>query len=121
MAKSLVGQPPSELTAGPPRLSFPRISLRPNLSQLPPQRLDLGVKFAGIHRQLDALVLDLGQLKPQLGVLGRRGEEEGIDGDGWPPWRHRSPDATRRLRNRVEAAGWLARSLDRASCCRESA
>lgn len=48
-----------------------RIPLRPDLSQLPPQRLDLSVQLAGIHCQLDALVLDLCELSAQLGILGR--------------------------------------------------
>ncbi|MCJ2131515.1 hypothetical protein [Methylobacterium sp. E-045] len=40
-------------------------------SEISLQRLDLGVKLASIHGQLDALVLDLREMGAQLGVLGR--------------------------------------------------
>lgn len=48
---------------------------RPNLRQLPPQQLDLRVEFAGVYRQLDALLLRFGKLGSQLGVLRHQLQE----------------------------------------------
>lgn len=47
-----------------------------HFGQVPPQRLDLGMKLASIYRQLDALVLDFCELGAQLGILGSQDEQE---------------------------------------------
>jgi len=51
------------------------------LCKFPPQRLDLGVKLAGIHRQFDALLLGIGKLGPQLGVLRHQLQEHRLGDD----------------------------------------
>ncbi|WP_156629552.1 hypothetical protein [Methylobacterium sp. Leaf85] len=43
------------------------------------------MQLAGIHSQLDALVLDLREMGAQLGVLGRQSEQKQSVGNGWPP------------------------------------
>jgi hypothetical protein len=43
------------------------------------------MELAGIHGQLDALVLDLRELDTQLGILSRQGEQKQGVGNGWPP------------------------------------
>ncbi|MHC2016250.1 hypothetical protein [Methylobacterium sp. CM6247] len=57
----------------------------PDLRQLPPQRFHLGMELAGIHGQLDALLLRLRELGTQFGILGGEGEQEQGVGNGGPP------------------------------------
>ncbi|WP_056429461.1 hypothetical protein [Methylobacterium sp. Leaf91] len=47
------------------------LSANTHLSQFLPQRLDLDVQLACIHRQFDALLLDLCESGAKLGILGR--------------------------------------------------
>jgi hypothetical protein len=52
----------------------PSVPISPHTGQFVLQSLDLCVQLAGVHGQLHALILRLGQLLPKLGVF--RGESE---------------------------------------------
>jgi hypothetical protein len=56
-------------------LCSPRVSLIRHLGELRPERLNLGLQIPGIDRQLDALVLRLGELEAELGVLGNYAQQ----------------------------------------------
>jgi hypothetical protein len=69
--------PASALAPVPLGLGSPGVPISLGLSQPGPVRFDLGMQLPGIHGQLDALVLDLGELLPKLRVLDNEREEFG--------------------------------------------
>ncbi|MGH1589271.1 hypothetical protein ACRBEV_14060 [Methylobacterium phyllosphaerae] len=55
----------------------PSIPIGPYTGQLGLQLLDLRMQLAGVHRQLHALILRLGQLLVQFGDFELKGEAVG--------------------------------------------
>ena len=56
-------------------LSLPCVSLFTDLGKLGSQCLDFRMQLAGIHGQLDAVVLRLGELQAKLDILRRDGQD----------------------------------------------